>query len=222
MRPLSQVAARRLKAVEEYSELGAGFKIAMRDLEIRGAGNILGTQQSGHIATVGYELYCRLLENSVRRLQKLPPREDRHVSVDLPVAAFLPEGYVPGGRHKVDVYRRISSAADVGVLREIGDELRDRFGPLPEPAGRLLELRQVALWATGWGIEAIRIEARRDGQGPFVVLECVDSERIRPLAAGSQHTIRIVDKRQACVVLEQEETDGAQLLELVKEVLQPS
>jgi len=220
-RPLSQVATRRLKAVEEYSELGAGFKIAMRDLEIRGAGNILGTQQSGHIATVGYELYCRLLENSVRRLQRLPAREDRHVAIDLPVAAFLPEGYVADGRHKVDVYRRISSATDVEVLRELGDELRDRFGPLPEEAGRLLELRQVALWATGWGIEAIRIEARRDGQGPFVVLECVDSERIRPLALDSQHTIRIVDSRQACVVLEQDESDGVRLLELVKEVLQP-
>ena len=221
-RPLSQVSTRRLKAVEEYSELGAGFKIAMRDLEIRGAGNILGTQQSGHIATVGYELYCRLLENSVRRLQKLPPREDRHVSIDLPVPAYFPEGYGPAGRHKVDIYRRISAAADPDVLREIGDELRDRFGPLPEEASRLLELRRVALWANEWGIEAIRVEPRHDDQGPFVTFDCVDSERVRPLAASSHRTIRIVDQRQACVVLEPDEIESGDLLELVKEVLQSS
>jgi transcription-repair coupling factor (superfamily II helicase) len=220
-RPLSQVSTRRLKAVEEYSELGAGFKIAMRDLEIRGAGNILGTQQSGHIATVGYELYCRLLENSVRRLQKLPARKDRYVSVDLPLTAFLPEGYVPDGRHKVDVYRRISAAADVEVLREIGDELRDRFGPLPDEAVRLIELRRLALWASGWGIETIRIEGRRDGQGPFVVLECIDSQRLLPLVVGSERTIRIVDPQQACVICEPHEIEGVGLLEFVKEVLQP-
>jgi transcription-repair coupling factor (superfamily II helicase) len=107
-------------------------------------------------------------------------------------------------------------------LREIGDELRDRFGPLPVEAERLLELRRVALWATEWGIEAIRVEPRRDGQGPIVVLDCVDSERIRPLAAGSRRTIRVVDPRQACVVLEPGESGGVELLELVKEVLQPS
>jgi len=83
-------------------------------------------------------------------------------------------------------------------------------------------LRRVALWATEWGIEAIRIEPRRDGQGPFVVLECVDAERIRPLASGSRRTIRVVDPRQACVVLDQDETGGVELLELVKEVLQPT
>ena len=221
-RPLSQVATRRLKAVEEYSELGAGFKIAMRDLEIRGAGNILGTQQSGHIATVGYELYCRLLENSVRRLKSLPPREDRHVSIDLPLAAFLPEGYVPGGRHKVDVYRRIAAAPDLDTLREVGDELRDRFGPLPEEALRLLDLKRVSLWANQWGIEGIRIEPRRDGQGPFVVLECGEAERLRPLVDNGTRTLRIVDSRQACVLIEPDETEGEVLLGVVKEVLQPT
>jgi transcription-repair coupling factor (superfamily II helicase) len=87
---ITTAAAKRLKAIEEYSELGAGFKIAMRDLEIRGAGNILGTEQSGHIAAVGYELYCQLLENAVRGLKQLPPRQRPHVNVDLPVAAYIP------------------------------------------------------------------------------------------------------------------------------------
>ncbi|MDP7274546.1 MAG: transcription-repair coupling factor [Planctomycetaceae bacterium] len=221
-RPLSQVATRRLKAVEEYSELGAGFKIAMRDLEIRGAGNILGTQQSGHIATVGYELYCRLVENAVRRLQDLPPREDRHVSVDLPLTAYLPNDYVPPGRHKVDVYRRLTQVVDEQQLQSVREELRDRFGPLPEEVERLLEVRQVALQADAWGIEAIRLEPRRDGQGPFVVMDYRDAGRIRRLASQSSRTLRVVDGQQACLVLEPDETRGDLLLGLVKSVLRLS
>src|SRR5436305_14346294 len=89
-RTVNPTAARRLKAVEEFTELGAGFKIALRDLEIRGAGNILGTQQSGHIAAVGYEMYCQLLENAVRSLQNQPPRTPLEVTVDLPWPAYLP------------------------------------------------------------------------------------------------------------------------------------
>ncbi|MBC7078568.1 MAG: DEAD/DEAH box helicase, partial [Synergistales bacterium] len=92
---LNPNARRRLQAIEEYSELGAGFALAMRDLEIRGAGNILGTEQSGHIAAVGYELYCELLEQAVRRLKKLPPATSIDVDVDLPCQAYLPDSYIP-------------------------------------------------------------------------------------------------------------------------------
>src|SRR5205085_5714959 len=103
-RAVTPTAARRLKAIEEFTELGAGFKIALRDLEIRGAGNILGNQQSGHIAAVGYELYCQLLENAVRRLKDLPLRTPLEVTVELPWPAFLPRDYVPGQRLKIEVY----------------------------------------------------------------------------------------------------------------------
>ena len=90
--------------------MGAGFSLAMRDLEIRGAGNLLGTQQSGHIATVGYELYCRLLEQAVRGMKALPPAEPPPVNVDLPGEAWLPRDYIPDLRAKIDVYRRLSRA----------------------------------------------------------------------------------------------------------------
>ena len=92
----------------------------MRDLEIRGAGNILGTEQSGHIATVGYELYCELLEKTVRQLQNLPPKEHVEVNIDLPGEAYLPRRYVPDQRHKIDLYRRLSR---VSTLQELGDLL---------------------------------------------------------------------------------------------------
>src|SRR5213079_320908 len=142
-RPVTPVASKRLKAIEEYSHLGAGFKIAMRDLEIRGAGNILGTEQSGHIASVGYELYCQLLENAARRLKNLPLREMAHVNVDLPISAFLPGSYVPPGRHKIEVYRKFSRVDSFEQLTELENELRDRFGPLPEPAQNLCEIKQL-------------------------------------------------------------------------------
>jgi len=156
--PVTGDAAKRLKAIEEYSELGAGFKIAMRDLEIRGAGNILGTEQSGHITTVGYELYCQLLENAVRRLQGLPQREAPHVNVELPIEAFLPNAFVPPGRPKIDVYRKISATTTLDELAEVATELRDRFGPIPPPVENLLETRRLELLAFAWRIDAIRLE----------------------------------------------------------------
>ena len=139
---LTSTAARRLKAVEEFSELGAGFKIAMRNLEIRGAGNILGTEQSGHITSVGYELYCRLLDNAARQLKNEPVREPFHVAVDLPVSAFLPGSYIPSARQKIEIYRKLSNIQTLEELAEWEDELRDRFGPLPREAERLREMRR--------------------------------------------------------------------------------
>ena len=107
--------------------MGAGFAIAMRDLEIRGAGNILGTQQSGHIAAVGYELYCELLEKAVRQLKQLPPKPTVDVNIDLPGEAYLPRRYVPDMRLKIDLYRRL---ARVGTQEELDDLARGADRPL--------------------------------------------------------------------------------------------
>ena len=130
-RHLSPEAARRLRAIEEFSQMGAGFALAMRDLELRGAGNILGTQQSGHIATVGYEMYCALLERAVRQLKKLPPRESVDVNIDLPGEAYLPRDYVPDMRAKIDLYRRLAQLTTEAAVDDFASELADRFGPLP-------------------------------------------------------------------------------------------
>src|SRR5436305_364432 len=127
-RPITPTAARRLKAIEEFTELGAGFKIALRDLEIRGAGNILGTQQSGHIAAVGYELYCQLLENAVRQLKKMPLRQPLEVNVDLPWAAYLPRDYVAGQRARIEVYRRLTRVRSLQLAKPPArDSLLDRL-----------------------------------------------------------------------------------------------
>ena len=212
-RVLTRQAAKRLKAIEEFSELGAGFKIAMRDLEIRGAGNILGTEQSGHIATVGYELYCQLLEDAVRRLKGEKPRVSPHVHVDLPIEAYLPSSYVPPGRPKIDAYRKLSLVSNLEELAAFAEELRDRYGPLPEQAEHLVALRELQLLAFSWGITTIRLE---EGYGVF---EYADAGRIRELAARSQKELRIVDARCAFLVLPKPPLSGLALVERLKPVL---
>ncbi|MGE5191846.1 MAG: transcription-repair coupling factor [Deltaproteobacteria bacterium] len=212
---LTGTAARRLKAIEEFSELGAGFKIAMRDLEIRGAGNILGTEQSGHIASVGYELYCQLLENAVRRLKNQPLRETRHVAVDLPLPAYLPGSYVPPGRHKIDVYRKFSRVETFEQLAELETELRDRFGPAPEPVVNMIEIKRLQLMAQAWQIDDIHLE-KQD-----VVFRYRDRALIEKLAAGSRKRLRVVDQRSAYLVGPTGEGAKFDPLGAVKALLQP-
>ncbi len=214
---LTPLATKRLKAIEEFSELGAGFKIAMRDLEIRGAGNILGTEQSGHIEAVGYELYCQLLENAVRRAKNLPLKEHIHVQVDLPLSAFLPHDYIPPGRPKVEAYRKLSAVGSFDELTDWQSELRDRFGPIPSPAERLIELRELQLLAARWGIDRI---SRED---EFLVFGYRDVARIRQLAGRRKGRLRIVDTKTAYWPLgEEPDLSIEAVFSELKTVLQPN
>jgi len=207
-------AARRLRAIEEFSELGAGFAVAMRDLEIRGAGNILGTQQSGHIALVGYELYCQLLQQAVARLKQLPARTTIEVDVDLPVEAYLPRSYVPSMRQKIDLYRRLARASAEDDLRDFAAELRDRFGSPPPVAERLLDLAEVRVHAQRWLIESVRTEDH------FVVFTYLSRPLIGQLAALSGGRLRVVDDRSAYLPLWQGLTEPDRILAEVKLLLQ--
>ncbi len=200
-------ATRRLKAIEEYSELGAGFRIAMRDLEIRGAGNILGTEQSGNIAAVGYELYCQLLENAVRSLKKQPLRYQRHCKIELPVSNYIPDKYIAEQKLKIEVYRRLSQANTFEQLTELESELRDRFGPIPVAARRMLLLRQLNLRALAWRIENIHLETG------YAVLRYKDAKRIRMLSHLHKGHLRVVDAHDAYWPLDAEETDGPAVLD---------
>jgi transcription-repair coupling factor (superfamily II helicase) len=212
---LSTTAARRLRAIEEFSQMGAGFAIAMRDLELRGAGNILGTQQSGHIAAVGYELYCELLEQAVRRLKQLPPKVSVEVSVDLPCEAYLPRTYVPDLRLKIDVYRRIARLATIDEWQDLGAELVDRFGPHPAPVERLLSLARLRIWAARHAIESIHVEDQ------FVVFGYTDRSRIETLAESSAGRLRVVDDSSAYLPVRQDIIESGQVVETVESLLRP-
>ncbi len=198
-RTVTPNAARRLKAIEEFTELGAGFKIALRDLEIRGAGNILGTQQSGHIAAVGYELYCQLLENAVRTMKQQPLRTPLDVSIDLPWTAYLPRDYVQGQRQRIEVYRRLARVRRLDRLNDFRQEMRDRFGAMPEPTEWLMRLAELRLLAAQWKIASIHLEksAEVGSSAVDVVFGYRNPRRIQELAARSNGRLRVVDDTSA-------------------------
>jgi transcription-repair coupling factor (superfamily II helicase) len=215
---LTSTAAKRLRAIQEFSSMGAGFSLAMRDLEIRGAGNLLGTQQSGHIATVGYELYCRLLEQAVRGLKALPPAEPPPVNLDLPGEAWLPRDYIPDFRAKIDVYRRLSRATAVTEVDDLAAELADRFGPPPEGAGRLLDFARLRARAMDWGIDSI---VRHPGMLMIGHHDRRKIERLRQAAAAKGRVVRVVDQKTAVVPLHADTlADPIKLLAAVRSLLE--
>jgi transcription-repair coupling factor (superfamily II helicase) len=211
---LNPNAAKRLRAIEEFSDIGAGFAIAMRDLEIRGAGNILGTEQSGHIALVGYEMYCDLLEQTVRRLQSLPPKTTVDVDVDLPLESYIPRTYVPDMRLKIDLYRRLARVTTHDELGDLRSELLDRFGAPPPLVERLLALSEVRILAHGWRVRSIH---REDA---YVVFAYADAAMMRRLAARNGKRLRVVDDRTAYLPIDKDVADADRLLQELKSVLQ--
>ena len=210
---LSPSAVKRLRAIEEFSNMGAGFAIAMRDLEIRGAGNILGTEQSGHIAVVGYELYCTLLEEAAAKLKHLPPKSVVEVDVDLPGQGYIPRTYVPDMRLKIDLYRRLARVSSRSELADFVLELSDRFGPPPATVGHLLSLAEIRLDAHHWQIDSIHMEE------PYMVFTYTSARLMRLLAAANGGRLRIVDARSAYLPLDQGVTEPAAIHEIVKALL---
>jgi transcription-repair coupling factor (superfamily II helicase) len=220
-RTITPTASRRLKAIEEFTELGAGFKIALRDLEIRGAGNILGTQQSGHIAAVGYEMYCQLLENAVRQMQNQPLKTPLEVTLDLPWEAYLPRDYVPGQRLRIEVYRRLARLRRADRLTDFRQELRDRFGPPPEPAEWMLRLAELRLLASRWQVATIHLERPTDPSlGPVdVVLGYRSQRQMKRLADRSSGRLRVVDDHSAYLRLTVAEAEPEPLYRDLKDLL---
>jgi transcription-repair coupling factor (superfamily II helicase) len=154
-RPITPIASRRLKAIEEYSHLGAGFRIALRDLEIRGAGNILGAEQSGHIQMVGYQMYCELLANAVRQMKGEPTETTPTANVDLGFATYIPKNYIPADRIRLDVYRRIAVAKTAEELSHLETELADVYGPPAEEIKSLLSIAELRIAANKLDINSI-------------------------------------------------------------------
>nr|NIP23068.1 transcription-repair coupling factor [Phycisphaerae bacterium]NIP54231.1 transcription-repair coupling factor [Phycisphaerae bacterium]NIS50182.1 transcription-repair coupling factor [Phycisphaerae bacterium]NIU07836.1 transcription-repair coupling factor [Phycisphaerae bacterium]NIU55445.1 transcription-repair coupling factor [Phycisphaerae bacterium] len=154
-RSITPLAAKRLKAIEEYSHLGAGFRIALRDLEIRGAGNILGPEQSGHIQTVGYQMYCELLADAVRKLKNEPVEPIPTAVIDLGFATYIPKNYIPADRHRMDMYRKIAVARGIEDLKQITNELTDVYGAIPDEVELLLELAELRIAASKHDIKSV-------------------------------------------------------------------
>jgi transcription-repair coupling factor (superfamily II helicase) len=154
-RELTPIARRRLSALREFTDLGSGFRLAALDLEIRGAGNLLGSEQHGHIAALGFELYCRLLEQTVKEIQGEEAPSDFSTTVNLNLDIRIPEDYVPSMNHRLMLYKRVASLRSEDQVRSIREEIQDRFGMIPEPVENLMEYGVVKLKAESLKIRSI-------------------------------------------------------------------
>ena len=167
---LREVAEKRLAAIREYSQLGSGIRVAMRDLELRGAGNLLGAEQHGHMQEIGYDYYCKLMEEAVRELKgERRPEADFETNIDLAIDAFIPDTYIPGDGQKMSAYRRIAAVENAEDVSDVADELTDRYGEPPAPVRNLLDVAQIrALAHEAWvsevagGAEELRFTMHRD------------------------------------------------------------
>src|SRR4051794_22491955 len=151
-RPLTETAHDRLETIAQHTDLGAGMQVAMKDLEIRGAGNLLGGEQSGHIEGVGFDLYVRLVGEAVAEFRGVAPQEAAEMKVELPVDAHLPHDYVPGERLRLEAYRKIAELTDETGLQAVREELQDRYGPVPEPVENLLAVAKLRITARRGGV----------------------------------------------------------------------
>jgi transcription-repair coupling factor (superfamily II helicase) len=152
---------KRISAMKQYATLGSGFKIAMRDLEIRGAGNLLGAEQSGHITAVGFELYCQLLKQSVGSLkgEQVKPRVEVRVALDFLLdATNLPENYAPESLHRIEIYRKLAQATERAALEALQTEMRDRFGPIPPAVELLFAVAELKLLASERNITVVEVK----------------------------------------------------------------
>ncbi|MCH2133772.1 MAG: transcription-repair coupling factor [Phycisphaerales bacterium] len=187
-RTVNHDAKKRLRAIENFSMLGAGFRIAMQDLEIRGAGNLLGAEQSGHISAVGYEMYCQLLERAVRDLKDEPVVDVDRTTIDLGIRGYLPAAYIPSESRRMDVYRRLARATSITELDDVEEIVTSAYGPLPPPASRLSALARIRILAAQVGILAIQ---RREQD---LIFRTMDVAGLEQKMGGVTGSLRLVGK----------------------------
>ena len=191
---VDEESERRLQVLEHHTELGAGYRVALKDLELRGAGNLLGPEQSGFVHAVGFDLYLRLLEDAVRRVQagEAAPKDiPADVSLDLP--SYLPDDFVPFQEAKLDVYRRLTAAPDVAAIDELRRELRDRFGPLPPPAENLFMVSLLRALGGRLGVEGILVH----GEEARITFRDTAMPRLKGLQAAFHEVQFRADVRRA-------------------------
>lgn len=191
---LSEEAEKRLRAIREFTDLGSGFKIAMRDMEIRGAGNLLGPEQSGHIASIGYSLYCKLLDRAVGEIKGEDEDEEIDVEVNLELDSYMPDDYIGSSPQKIDVYKRLMRARSERKVAEIRSELEDRFGNLPDQVENLLDISRIKMRATRLNIDLIE-EKDQEFVCYFRDKDGVDGKAVTALAKKHPRKLRISSGR---------------------------
>jgi transcription-repair coupling factor (superfamily II helicase) len=184
-RVLSEQAYERLRTIGDHTELGSGFKIALRDLQIRGAGNLLGRDQSGHIAAIGYDLYVQMVSEAVSELKGEPRPQLVDLKLDLPDAAHLPATYVEAEDVRLEAYRRLTAVRTAEEIDDVRTEWEDRFGPLPAPAAALIDVARLRVECLRLGITELSVAVPRTGmgRGPGVRAQVKASPNTLPASA---------------------------------------
>lgn len=186
-RPITPEAEKKVKAIEEFSSLGAGFKIALRDLEIRGAGNFLGGEQHGYIAAVGYEMYCRLLDVTVKRMKNMPLPLQIDVSIHINLSAYIPDSYISDFGLKMEIYRKLNSLQQAEDVNDIAAMLKDRFGAPPNPVKNLLMETEVRIAAYHTTIRAIT------RSGATIIVHHIDQKKAEKALSSAQTVLRRIN-----------------------------
>jgi transcription-repair coupling factor (superfamily II helicase) len=214
-RPVTPEAEKRLKAIIDFSELGAGFKIAMRDLEIRGTGNILGIEQHGHIEAVGYEMFCRLLEIVIRKAKNEPIPDYNDVHINLNLESYLPDDYIPDMKLKIEIYRKINRLSSKGEIKEMGKELADRFGRIPQQVKNMLIESEVRIAAQASNIRSL---IRTNGT---VIFHVENLKKAESLFRNAKKLVKIVANNELHLTLPGKKMSPRDSADFIKNLLNP-
>jgi transcription-repair coupling factor (superfamily II helicase) len=218
-RILPEVAEKRLEAIKEFSSLGSGFKIAMRDLEIRGAGNLLGPEQSGHIAAVGFSLYTKLLEGTIEELKGKKDKKKIEVEIDLNLDAYIPDDYIKYEARKIEIYKKIKSIENEADALDTIDELIDRFGEPPLEVMRLVNTARLKFLALELNIDLIKEDSGKI-KCQFIKAEVVDGSKLVEFSKKYRRKIKIksAKKPQLFIKIDDPDNIDKQLLKMLKEL----
>ena len=215
---LSEAAEKRLSAIREFTEFGSGFKIALKDLEIRGAGNILGTEQHGHMMAVGYDLYTKLLAAAVKELKGEKEQEELRPVLELDISAYISDEYISNASLKMEIYRRIASVDTVEEADDLEEEVEDRFGDIPEPTRSLIMISRIRVLAAKLGIGSI-IQ-----QGKVINMKFHNTDKLTPemllsIKAALSRQINIIGTKTPIIAVKSRGSKGIKLLLRLQKIL---
>ena len=214
---LAEEADKRLKAIKEFTEFGSGFKIAMRDLEIRGAGSLIGEIQHGHLEEVGYDTYCRLLDEVVKEEQGIEVKPEFDVQIDLNVTSFIPESYISDSNQKIEIYQDIALCKDEKDIQDVIDELIDRFGDIPAEVEKLLEISRIKQLAKVKGVS--KISSKKEAMVFTYDNNLFDASCVQPLIKEYGNRIRFSPGVKPMITLKIVNNSEETILEETKKFL---
>ena len=212
---LSEVADKRLKAIKEFTEFGSGFKIAMRDLEIRGAGSMLGEMQHGHMEQVGYDTYCKLLDEVIKEMQGIEVVEEQDVQIDLAVSSYIPDNFIENSSQKIEIYQNIALCRTEEELQNVIDEVIDRYGRLPKELENLIDIARIKQLARKANI--LKIAQRENGIVFYFVKEKIKPEMVNTLITKYPMLVKFSNAVEPYVTLRIKENEN--IMEKAKEFL---